>query len=787
MKIGIEIRQIIMGVSGGITPLVKGVLEDAIGRNPRHEYYLYTTIFNRGLLDISGDNVHFHTLSIENFWVELDNLALHQGIEVLFRPYPGGHLKQFPLSKQVVLIPDIQHEFFPEFFDSRSIRVRRDIFAPVLRHAGAIGTISEYARKTLVEFPQTSCDDIFLMPPAAQVSLDDEAEEAGAEFRERMDAIGPFFFYPANLWSHKNHKRLLEAFEIFRKNSRHDIALVLTGYPSGWDGFESAHAHLPVHHLGFVSKAELRHLYRHAVALTFFSLYEGFGMPLLEAFEFDCPVICSNTTSLPEVGGNAVLSCDPTRPEEMARLMAEVAASEDIRKQMAAKGRSRLGVYTWKSSADAFMDALERVARCPKPATALPPEPVVSIVTPSYNQAEFLQRTIESVLNQTYPHIEYIVVDGGSTDGSVAILEQYGDRFRWSSEPDEGQTDAINKGFELSRGQIRGYLNSDDTLPPDAIETVVQFFRDNPNCDMVYGDGDYIDLNDQVSGTYATAEYSFDRLMFDCCVCQPAAFWRTDMAFRVGPFDASLHYVMDYDYWLRIDRAGGQIRYLPKVLGNSRLYAETKTLSARSKIFQEIFTICYRHGGYVNLNYFIGYWHYLLLERSRIVAGVIQRVPKAWKLAAFLHHKWFHRSYYLGLIRNGALRPSLKTGLQRVLPRRRSGVLSAPARKGIDGFWGDNWFEPVTRVTSDNVKLNNTLYLVGTAATNCVLDIDMGSRHVQQVRLKTGETTRVEFASDHASRQVTFRFDRSIVDASSRKIAFHLLETNLFAESDLHS
>src|SRR4029078_9168123 len=139
-----------------------------------------------------------------------------------------------------------------------------------------------------------------------------------------------------------------------------------------------------------------------------------------------------------------------------------------------------------------------------------------------------------SVLNQTYPFIEYVVIDGGSTDGSLNILKSYDGRLRWISEVDGGQTNALNKGFAQCRGEIRAYLNSDDTLELDAIEKVVHYFREHPDIGLVYGDANYVDIHDRMSGRYTTAPYSFDRLVEDCCICQPAAFWRSTVVERIG-------------------------------------------------------------------------------------------------------------------------------------------------------------------------------------------------------------------------------------------------------------
>ena len=210
--------------------------------------------------------------------------------------------------------------------------------------------------------------------------------------------------------------------------------------------------------------------------------------------------------------------------------MERIDADESLRADLIARGKERLQAYSSARAAQNLFDALERVvARASAPAVVKgTTPPLVSIVTPSFNQGRFLRRTIDSVLNQTYPHIEYRVMDGGSTDDSVEILKSYGDRFPWVSQRDGGQTNAINTGLAQSRGEIQAYLNSDDILTPDAVARVVRHFVERPDCDMVYGLGQHIDQDDGFLDWYPTADYSLKRLIRECCVCQPAAFWRRD-------------------------------------------------------------------------------------------------------------------------------------------------------------------------------------------------------------------------------------------------------------------
>jgi glycosyltransferase involved in cell wall biosynthesis len=557
-------------------------------------------------------------------------------------------------------VPDLQHEYYPEFFSASILRERRRGFTPALSAAGAIGTISEYVRQTLREQEFTACRDIFLMSPA----WDDDNEGASTPEATALLPGDDYFFYPANLWPHKNHHRVLHAFQRFLQRSGRTMRFILTGHPDGWDRLRGSFPRLPIQHLGYVRAPMLRRLMQQARALVFFSLYEGFGMPLLEAFAAGTPVICSNTTSLPEVGGDAVLSCDPTDVDAMSELMARVADDQPLRADLTARGRQRLQGHSWQQSAHNLFQAFQRVARKQTADVERLHEvspPLVSIVTPSYNQGRFLRKTIDSVLGQTYPHLEYIVIDGASSDESVAVLKSYGTRLAWISEPDRGQTYAINKGFARLHGSIRAYLNSDDLLLPDAVATAVRHFARHPEWDMIYGRAHYIDAEDRRIGDYNTADFDFERLMEDCCVCQPAAFWRTRIASRVGPFDERLDYVMDYDYWIRIDRAGGLIAHVPDFLACSRLHADAKTVAARYAIYQELFRACLERAGYVCESHFHGFWHHLCQERQAGWPRRLRWLPGFQQKMAYWHHKWY---------RNGGSVTALCRDASRALARR---------------------------------------------------------------------------------------------------------------------
>lgn len=229
--------------------------------------------------------------------------------------------------------------------------------------------------------------------------------------------------------------------------------------------------------------------------------------------------------------------------------------------------------------------------------TSQPAEPIVSIVTPTFNQATFLEQTIKSVLEQDYPFIEYIVVDGDSTDDTRRILSRYADRIRIVSEPDRGQGDAINKGFRLARGSIMGWLNSDDLYLAGAIAAVVRFFKAHPEIDFVYGDALAMDTRNRLYGVRAHVRQTnyHDLITQGDFIVQPAAFWRSGLWREIGELDTALRYTLDYDYWLRAARKF-ELRYVPVCLAAERLHSGAKTARGGSARLEEVASLSHRHG-----------------------------------------------------------------------------------------------------------------------------------------------------------------------------------------------
>ncbi len=239
----------------------------------------------------------------------------------------------------------------------------------------------------------------------------------------------------------------------------------------------------------------------------------------------------------------------------------------------------------------------------------------VSVVTPSYNQGQFIERTLQSVATQSGAKIEHVVFDGGSKDSTIDVLKRFGAGVRWVSEKDGGQTDAVNKGILSTDGDIIGWLNSDDIYYPDAIASVVAFFEAYPEVDVVYGMADHIDQNDKAFETYPSEPWNFERLKDTCFICQPAAFFRRRVVEKHGLLDANLHYCMDYEFWLRLGKAGVKFGYLEDRLAGSRLYAENKTLGSRVKVHAEINDVLKKLLGTVPDRWLWNYTHAVVEEK----------------------------------------------------------------------------------------------------------------------------------------------------------------------------
>lgn len=245
-------------------------------------------------------------------------------------------------------------------------------------------------------------------------------------------------------------------------------------------------------------------------------------------------------------------------------------------------------------------------------------EKIISIVTPSFNQAAFIEETIRSVITQQGNfYIDYIIMDGGSTDHTVSILQDYekiikqqpesvnqgtlafykgnpeidlvqckGLSFRWVSEKDKGQSDAINKGLRIAVGDILAFLNSDDTYYPGALQKIINFrWR---NADFLYGEGMWISKDGKELMPYPTFEPNKYNFVYQCTLCQPAVFFRKETYERLGEFSTDFHVIFDFEYWMRAVFRGMKFRHIDDKLATSRFYLENKTLADQKTQVNEV-------------------------------------------------------------------------------------------------------------------------------------------------------------------------------------------------------
>ncbi|NQV18405.1 MAG: glycosyltransferase [Armatimonadetes bacterium] len=205
--------------------------------------------------------------------------------------------------------------------------------------------------------------------------------------------------------------------------------------------------------------------------------------------------------------------------------------------------------------------------------------PKISIVTPSYNQGGFLEETILSVINQDYPNLEYIIIDGGSTDNSIEIIKKYKEYISyWVSEPDNGQSHAINKGFKKATGDIIAWINSDDIYFNGVFKKVNQVFTQNPDIDVIYSNGVWVDGDGNVIKKRKNTHFHYNTWLYGMAdPFQPEVFYHSRVLEKAGYLDESFHMMMDREWWIRMAKKGCKFKYIDDEFAAIRKYSDTKT------------------------------------------------------------------------------------------------------------------------------------------------------------------------------------------------------------------
>ena len=415
----------------------------------------------------------------------------------------------------------------------------------------------------------------------------------------------------------------------------------------------------------------------------------------------------------------------------------------------------------------------------------------MSLVSPSFQQGKFLARTIDSVLSQDYPHIDYCVVDGGSTDETIDVLNSYGGRFPWISEKDRGQTHALNKGFAQASGQIRAYLNSDDLLRPGAVREAVEHFRRHPDCDLVYGRGAHIDTGDQLIRFYPTKPYTFENLMETCCISQPSAFWTSRIAGLVGPFDESYAFAMDYDYWLRIAKSGGRIMHADGVWSATRMHPAAKTCGgSRDRIFAEIWRTCTTHGGYVSCTVIDSWLQTVFFSRYPMLpaAAAVARPPLVRALeqpSGPTSRSRRCRSTCLSARWYCTIRPAMpgsRRGNESCLPYRCCREVQAYVR----GHRRDNWLASECRFYPKRRGPAEPIRLIGEAPVPMRLIVRQGKETVAEYELPGQEVNTLTLPVRESPEPVLLAFSEEFVAGliDRQPVSFRVLATNLYREDE---
>jgi len=460
--------------------------------------------------------------------------------------------------------------------------------------------------------------------------------------RARLDLPERYFVFMGHRDGYKNAELLFEA--IAGLGAEPEFGLLLVGGAPELEPRFSQAARDATVRVVTLDDDELRTALSGAVALLYLSRYEGFGLPIIEAMACGCPVISTGGSSLPEAAGHAAITVGEDDPQGLRAAMQRV-SDPDVRVDLVSQGLAHSAEFTWTRTASVVQAAMERAVSAPTPAA--PAAPLVSILTPSFNQATWLPDNLRSVACQTYPRVEHIVADGGSIDGSVAVLEAAGDTVSWVSEPDTGQPDAINKAFRQSSGDIIGWINSDDAyFDCRVVADIVAYFVTHPEVDVVFGHLAQIDEHGTIVWLNWVPQFSNRLLRIVNFIGQPVAFIRRSVL-SDPMLDETYHFAMDYELWLRLQAAGRRFHRIGRITAVDRHQATRKSETIQHVLVSDLGRLAQTHGrGYPRGKRALSWGFYTW---RRFMGGfLIPRVPRALAFTdartsrwALLRRQWF--------------------------------------------------------------------------------------------------------------------------------------------------
>lgn len=367
MNIAVNMTRFRAGKMGGIEPFVTNLIEE-MARTSDHHFYLFLPQHQKHLLRIEGRNVKKIGMAMDD---SVDNLLRtwigEWKMDYLFSPFFDSCPKGID-TPTFILVPDLQHQYFPEFFHPTE-RMKRDQTIIDAKKSGArIITISHFCKQTLIEKYGLHDSQLEVVYGDAPKEFHDQLRKQKLNrIRKKYNLPDVFGLYPANFWPHKNHPNLLKALNLLKQTAGPKISLVFTGYEQENFSYVKTIKKMvqeldledQVSFLGYLPKKEMPFLYHDADFLVYPSLFEGFGIPLVEAMRTDTPIAAANAGSIPEIVQSAALLFDPFDPNDIAEKMQQM-MKETIRKSLIAKGKERAAYFSWEKSAQTLLQLFNR-------------------------------------------------------------------------------------------------------------------------------------------------------------------------------------------------------------------------------------------------------------------------------------------------------------------------------------------------------------------------------------------------------------------------------------------
>ncbi|GAB4427970.1 MAG: glycosyltransferase family 1 protein [Anaerolineae bacterium] len=378
MRLGIYTLFLTPGQIGGIETYVRQLVHSLAQADRQNSYTVFVTDANRGLFANLPDNFRLAQISllppgpfvVARLLHKLGWLPAYAARQMQRRPldvlhYPGSTIDQPSIQIPCVLtLHDIQHEYYPEFFDPATLRWRQTQYAASAQQARQVITVSEFTRQSIIQTYNVPPRKISAIYHGIDPIFEPASTSALNAMRRKYGLPEQFLFYPANAWPHKNHERLFQALVRLKQQYNFKCRLLLTGVWSGEDRLKQLIRHYEladqVQLTAYLPYNDLPALYAGATALVFPSLFEGFGLPALEAMACGCPVICSNASALPEVCGDAALYFDPLDIAQIADAIYTICHSQSLRQSLSDKGRVRAKLFSWEQAASQTLERYQR-------------------------------------------------------------------------------------------------------------------------------------------------------------------------------------------------------------------------------------------------------------------------------------------------------------------------------------------------------------------------------------------------------------------------------------------